>query len=493
MALCIVCIAMMQPAFAEERNTTLILSNSSILKKMVYPEPGGIVYYGEVADIWNFIGWADEYGNYALDYFFYGHDCSDRNPDLVVDITKPKAVEITTSKFKYDGIYYQHMLAGERDCIPVIEVRTGTRRENVSDEIIAQSNRTTPVVYDPWPELPPKKADYDILIPRYQPVNLTNISSTGWYWMFHIAKDVSILQTPIQSLEPSSSLLPGMYRIYIQEPGNNSVIGTFYYPEEDRVRCAADKPLKEKPTGAAYVYERDLVSALGNPLCSDDVWYNLTAEVEEPSVMFADMFENSDTVLVNGSHILYVQGYTNLQAGTELELSIDKYRWLGHNDIRPHTFKTSVISSSTGYYNWFRAKVLYDPDDLILGNNTLTVTTPYGSETSIDLKVNAMPEGMTPPPFYQKYFNNTEWYPTPTPETITIRDTVYETVINETSVMVEVPPSDEQVYEAQKKVVYGMLCDVVWFGINCVVGLATAAVLYVVARFILVVVRHAKK
>ena len=393
-------------------NTTP-LPTLSAYSKFVYIEPAlnsqpTVVYYGEIASIWNMIGWADEYGNYYVDYWFYNHSCGARPADIIVDITKPRAVPVTRDTFPYPGVYYQHQLTGETGCSPIMEVRDGYRIENETLEIAHQQNQTSPVVYDPWPELPDRWPRASYLFARYQPFNL---SSTGarWFWLF--SQTDYLLQQGDLVNTSSDTVRSGKYDLVLQWPGNSTPIGVFYYPETGSVRCAC-QPEPKEITRLPFWYQTTLLTALENQQCSDDGYALATLELQEPAVDITDIFEN-----VNGTedYYLYVQGYTNLAAGTVINLTIDRSRW-DYHDLRRHTFNSTVYGPDITKYRKFRVKIPYDPDELRGGQHTLSAMTPMNTETLVDFWVYEIPEGMERPPTYLKYIDRNLVVPTPTPE-----------------------------------------------------------------------------
>ena len=436
--------------------------------KVVWAEPAidgqpTVVYYGEVVNVFNMIGWADDAGNYAMDYWFHNHTCGFRRADMVVDITRPRAVTVTRTTFPYEGVYYQHQLEGESECSAIIEVRDGIRLENETAERLHQENQTTPVVYDPWPELPERDGKAKYLFARYQPLNLT-VTGARWFWVFS-QTDYLLQQDDIQNTS-TSDLKAGKYDLVLQWPGNASEIGVFYYPETESVRCAC-QPEPRSVTRLAYWYQSTLLAALQNRQCSDDLYDLTTLEIQEPSVEITDIFEG-----VNGTeeYVMYVQGYSNLAAGTEINLTIDRDRW-DYHEARRHTFNATVYGPDITKYRKFRVTIPYDPDELRGGQHTLSAMTPMNTETSVDFWVYEIPEGQERPPMYLKYIDRNLWVPTPTPEVV--EKAVIVPGPERTVVVVQnVTPSQESLTQAQ----YDAIMGVLWTGLT-VIGSVIVAVM----------------
>ena len=441
-----------------------------------------VVYYGEIVNVFNMIGWADQKGNYAMDYWFYNHTCGYRRADVVVDIARPRAVPVNRMTFPYEGVYYQHQIEGESGCTPVIEVRDGKRLANATEEKFHQENVTPAVVYDPWPELPDKPSRAAYLQARYQPINLTGEDGAVWLWLF--SEREYLLQVLNEGNISSDQYEPGMYDIILQGMGNSSAIGVFYYEDTGSVRCAC-QPEPREVIKLPYWYRMTVLSALENEECSDDTYTMTNLELQEPAVDITDIFEVPN---LTEEYTLYVQGYTNLAAGTRVNLTIDRERWDYHT-LRAHTFNATVYGSEPGQYRKFRVKVPYDPDELKGGQHKLSALSPYGTETSVDFWVYEIPNGTPRPPAYLKYIDRNLWVPTPTPEVITKTETVVQTVENKSIVIVERTPGEEY---------YGKLVEAMWRGFtgNLVAALIAvgSGVLYVLAGYaVLVVIRAGGK
>jgi hypothetical protein len=415
--------------------------------RVIWPQMGDIIYYGEIAHLSTIIGWSDQNGNFALDYWFNNHTCGYRRADLVIDVPRPSAQLVDLYTFPYQGVYYQHQLEGERSCNPVIEVREGTRLENVTEEIMHQENQSTPVIYDPFPELPDKPSGADYLFSRYDPVNITNTDAT-YYWVFsNSGKNQYILQR-INNAVNKTTLEPGRYTLYLQWQGNLSNIGVFYYNRSKEVRCSCEPPTKGEGTDAGLILQSQLEKAMQNENCSDDFFSTGSLLIQEPMAEINDLFESKVfNNMTDNRSVLYVQGYTNLISGSTISLIINKDHW-EPKYYAFHMTNATVFGNDTSMYRKYRAVLPYDPDELTPGNSTVSAFTPDGKETTVIIKVNEAPRGSPVPPFYQKYWNNTEWYPTPTPEIIVKREIVTQEIIKERTVIQTITPDEGQLRKA---------------------------------------------
>ena len=424
-ALILLCLFLIDIGCAEENVTVNVTPTATWTPavKVIWAEPADnmqptVVYYGEIVNVFNMIGWADEKGNYMMDYWYYNHSCGYRRADLVIDITRPRAVPVNRVTFPYQGVYYQHQIEGESGCSPIIEVREGVRMENATEEKMHQENVTTAVVYDPWPELKEKYSGYDILQARYQPLNLTE-TGADWLWVFHTQENIYLLQNGNWDNVSTASFKPGRYSVILQWTGNSTPIGVYWYPHKKAISCACLEPKRvQEPVDLAAYWRTDLLFALANEKCSDDLWVDRDMVVQEPAADISDIFEMQNST--EGT-VLYVQGYTNLAAGTMVNLTIDRPRW-DYHELRRHTFEATVYTGSNatgpGFYRKFRVKIPYDPDELRGGKHTLDVVTPFNTVTSVDFWVYELPEGQERPPAYLKYIDRNLWVPTPTPEVV---------------------------------------------------------------------------
>lgn len=436
-----------------------------------------VVYYGEVVNIWNMIGWANDVGTYQMDYWFHNHSCGYSVADVVIDITKPRAVPVTRATFPYEGEYFQHQLIGEKGCTPVIEVREGKRLSNETDEYMAQQNVTPAVVYDPWPELPDKYSGADVLQARYQPINLTG-TGAAWWWLFHGQENIYLLQQANWGNVSSAPYKPGRYEIILQWIGNTSASGVFWYSDLKMVKCACTqvKYGNERAQLAPYL-KADLMKALENPACSDDPFETRSMIIEDPSIDVSDVFE---TINSSEEYTLFVQGYTNLAAGTVINLTIDRKRWDYHN-LRSHTFNATVYGDRQDLYRKFRVRIPYDPTELKGGQHTLDAVSPYNTITSVDFWVYELPEGQQRPPAYLKYIDRNLWVPTPTPEVV-VQEKIVPGPTQIVTQIVTITPNQSQLNEAAYGAAARVAVDWLLVALEFMAAVAGAYVMSAVVR-----------
>jgi hypothetical protein len=152
----------------------------------------------------------------------------------------------------------------------------------------------------------------------------------------------------------------------------------------------------------------------------------------------------ADEVWHNGKAVLDIRGYTNVANGTPITVTLDEKNFVDYKA------STTAVRTSPGNLSYYRAYVPLDYENLAANamNHTLIARTDIGGSIQKDFKISTMPADSFRPNATLKYIEGRNpFVPTPTPEVIT----VVKTQIVTQTITVPVTPSNETVYEQQKK------------------------------------------
>jgi len=425
---------------------------------------GSIVYINETYDISGVTGWAESlawYGQYA--------DVPDESVVPVVISLPGKTHTSEKSQYYYKinnytffempGKWFQYygnntasdetngnLLAFkvERD-VPVKFNETNVTGV-ISYEII---DNTSEVEKLPEPLLPEKHiADYLIARGDGLQFNTTGIGSTGLVnvWLFgrvdniydyHSVKSViDINKSYIQKLET------GTYSILLQSPIDNvSYFTVRYNTEKDSVEWFDPIQFDVFSMSVEGFSPQVVLDKLQGIFPQSRDTYTLQKMVlQDPSVSIMRV----DEVYKNGTSVLDVRGYTNVANGTIISIVFDPDRQTPRT-LRTHTYTGEAIRTSIGNMSYYRVYVPLNWDDIRPGVHTLKAFTQIGGEVFKDIVVSEMPADSYKPNATLKYIEDRNpWIPTPTPITVIKKEIQQVTV--ERTVVVNVTPSNEQVY-----------------------------------------------
>lgn len=273
----------------------------------------------------------------------------------------------------------------------------------------------------------------------------------------------------------------GTYTLLIQHPGNNTQYEVRYsngsLQQRDGWNGIKSVDVSAKQPG--MILEKLEVMLMN----TDDDYIVYTLEIDQPSITIKRIDEmwigsKVDEYKLQGYDVAFkdVRGYTNLMNGTNISVVLDQDYFDGRKMGR-FTVYADTYKSALGNRTMFQAYVPIIYDTIPRGMHTITAKGPYNSYVDANFAITDLPPDSFRPNTSLKYtVDENPWKPNltiPTPVIVTVKETVIQ--------IKEVPPSNETVYEQQKKAVdtkWGELISTGTFWILAVIGA------FVVVRFI---------
>jgi hypothetical protein len=244
--------------------------------------------------------------------------------------------------------------------------------------------------------------------------------------------------------EQITALDGGNYDIVFQYPGNN----TIYDAACDAKDCKTLIPglYGQKPVDI-YGYQPSVVydKLKGMLAGTDDTLVEYDMQVENPYITI----HQADEIEYTTHSALNVRGYSNVENGTKITVSLDEKNAY-YKDIPNIQMQTTAVRTSPGNLSYYSVNVPFDYDDLAADarNHTLTARTELGGIVQKDFKISIMPADSYRPNATLKYIEGRNpFVPTPTPEIVTIERTK---IVTQT-ITIPVTPTNETVYEQQRK------------------------------------------
>jgi hypothetical protein len=281
---------------------------------------------------------------------------------------------------------------------------------------------------------------------------------------------------------------PGDYTMVIQRPGNNTQFDIRYDNQSIQYR---DGWLGIKSVDMSGMQPRMILERL-LPLFSnvDDTYTLYSVAIQEPSITIESIDETwlankTQEYRLQGHDVAFkdVRGYTNLRNESKITVTLDR-DYVTDKATGRFTATAETYRSNLGNRTMFRAYVPVVYDQMPLGMHTITASGPYGSFVNSDFPVELLPPDSFRPNTSLKYTGSRNpWVPTPTP----IINTVIQTQIVTRTITIPVTPTNETVYEQQRKA----QSDIATFWITVVVGLSVLiAGVIVVGRYAVSVYRR---
>ena len=416
-------------------------------------EQGDLVAVGSVVDISGVVGWTTT-GDYYLAY--YGRSGYEMDPQYIITISGSKKL---LYNFYIDPAIFDQRLG---QWFQFYGNTTNLEHGNllafrVVKELPAVNvTNTTPTpLPTPTPEpfiVLPKNFDTDYQIAYGDPFSVTVNEKymPARLWVFgrldafynrsYPTSKIVITPGDIQTLEA------GTYTVIVQNPGKNAIFEVGYTKtitditttEELTSPWAAVKPVD------IYGIQPRMVLVEFHKLLSttDDVLTEYRIEIANPVIDIISI----DEVYSGGKDVLDIRGYTNVAVGTEITFVMDKDKQTDRT-LRANTFVEVVREQTPNQWRYFQVIIPINYDEMPVGQHQITATVPQGASQTVPYYVYDLPAGQVTPNETVKYIAGDLFRPTPTPEIVTVVQTVIQTQI----VTVPVTPSNEQVYDQQKR------------------------------------------
>jgi hypothetical protein len=263
-------------------------------------------------------------------------------------------------------------------------------------------------------------------------------------WVFGRVSGIYANEGHTITKEQISSLDGGNYDIVFQYPGSN----TIYDSTCDTKDCKTLIPglYGQKPVNV-YGYQPSVVydKLKGMLIGTDDTLVEYDLQVENPYITI----HQADETEYQTHSALNVRGYSNVANGTKITVSLDEKNAY-YKDIPKIQTQTTAVRTSSGNLSYYSVNVPFNYDDLAADarNHTLTARTELGGIVQKDFKISLMPADSYKPNATLKYIEDRNpFVPTPTPEIVTIERTK---IVTQT-ITIPVTPTNETVYEQQRK------------------------------------------
>ena len=301
----------------------------------------------------------------------------------------------------------------------------------------------------------------DYVVARGDPVELPNESYR--FWVFGRIDGIYSSSARNITREQTLKMESGNYKIVLQYPGNNTI-----YDYGCTGKCAAltpglyGKPVVDTTGYSPFVFYEKLKELLAG---TDDTLKEYTMELGDP---YITIHQADEKEYVN-THVLDVRGYTNVANGTRINVSLDEKN-VYYKDIAKRFSFTEAIRTSPGNLSYYSVNVPINYDELAADarNHTLTARTALGGMMQKDFKISIMPADSYRPNATLKYIEDRNpFIPTPTPEVIT----VVQTIVVTKTVTIPVTPSNDVVYEQQRKAQVDILSGWAAQGVMVVIGI----------------------
>lgn len=405
---------------------------------------GDYIYLNDTVDISRAIAWPD----YKLAWCrgdYYG--CNP--PDQIIQITGfmykyyiDPAVWHTGTYYRWDGQWNRGEYALAFTILPGERPDMATLKDDLKGRGDLASPNVT--IEGPYHYLVARGDDplITVRIARDDPAHL---------WMF--GTTTSLLDYPMKkdgfdysyqmNLNDTFSVNPGKYTGYLQFDGKNRLQDVFW----DSISKCIDSPYDDDVVPDLAVNERNpqMVKAtfenqIKNMQYSDDILIPVTMTVSEPSVVITELEQGNDK--------LWLTGRTTWSNGTPITLKLDEENYKLAQDIRLHTW-TTTISGNLTELRAFSIAMPFEMKELYIGSHQIKMSVTKNNFTTDayhDFRISGTYIMPTPTPEFRKVMTNSNGSPIVTmPTTIPVPQVVYtpipSTYINSNgTVVVNVTP-----------------------------------------------------
>jgi hypothetical protein len=451
---------------------------------------GGIVYVGETYDLsgvlagYLYIAYINDYsndfsvGNWSITYMI---NTPERKADYYNYYIDPEIFgERPGYWYRYNGEYEAR--ANNRAFRVVLERPPANYTPNATERQELGLPKMPP------PPVVPEKHVADYLVARGDTFNATfdNTTEKASVWILGrvcgIYNRETINGTAYFNRSETAGLETGSYKLLYLSPGKD---GRFDFKiEGDTLRYLDEefftvRTVDLKPLSPMVIYDRLRWMTKFN----DDNFSTYSLEVQEPRIEITTM----DTIMVdekNQSAVIQVRGYTNLANNTPIWFILDEERTparaLAQSRIQNTWYDMVKATNNSGSMRYFDYSIPVFLDQMSPGEHNVTVRGSLGAWARATYWKYYLPEGS---PWQNKtryYIGGNEFIPTPTPQVITKVETVKEIVTQ--IVIRQETPSDEQVFEQQRKAQYEVAGTYAMLGIIAIIGVMVIVYAYLVKR-----------
>jgi hypothetical protein len=276
------------------------------------------------------------------------------------------------------------------------------------------------------------------------------------------------------------SLEDGSYKMVSHEAGINTIFEVGY----DAATKTFTSPWKNVQDVSIYGSQPmlDIDRFYSMIRGTDDKIQTYNLDIEEPgvSVVSIDEVDVGSRIPIAwepGMTLLDVRGYSNVQNDTTITVVMDPDIQTVRT-LKANTWPTKAIRTSPGNKSMYQVYIPINKNQMPNGMHTILVTTAIGGSMRYDFPISELPADSYVPNATLKYIGDENpWKPNLTvlPPII-----VVQTQVIEKTIIKEVPPSNETVYEQQKKALDDKIMESLITVVEVIVGLLIA---FVAIRF----------
>jgi len=282
------------------------------------------------------------------------------------------------------------------------------------------------------------------------------------------------------------SLENGYYKIVSHDAGKNAIYDMGYNPDIDALWRNIYDPIKGARiaslsiSGIQPMLVLDMIKDI--VVNTDDKIQTFNLVIEEPavSVVSIDEVDVGNRIPIAwqpGMTLLDIRGYSNVQNDTTITVVMDPDIQTVRT-IKANTWYGKTIRTSPGSKSMYQVYIPINKNEMPNGMHTITVTTAIGASMNYDFPISELPADSYVPNATLKYImGENPWKPN-----LTIADPI---IIEKEKVVVkeivkEVAPSNETVYEQQRKALDDKVMESSILIVELAGGLAVA---FLIVRF----------
>lgn len=261
----------------------------------------------------------------------------------------------------------------------------------------------------------------DIVVARYEPINIKNLNETYQAWIFGRVtgiydKNVNLTNSStLFTKDEVGGMEAGSYNLLLQSAGINKLFELSYNRTENQemlvplmrmvvpVEITGSQPRLIQPQVESILKES-----------TDDTYKIYKIEIQEPSI---EINGYQEIFIDNTKSILEVAGYTNMQPDSKISLVID-HNTKANMSLKYKPVDVIVKKGDPGSLRTFHAYIEIDKTLYTPGYHDVTATTPGGATNTVAFYIMESLKPIDTPTTYYSFIDGHPYLPDPTPITI---------------------------------------------------------------------------
>ena len=272
----------------------------------------------------------------------------------------------------------------------------------------------------------------------------------------------------------------GYYKIVSHEAGANTIFEVGYNADTKTFTSPWKNVQDVSIYGSQPILDIDRFYQMIKGTDDKIQTFNLVIEEPAVSIVSIDEVDVGNRIPIAwepGMTLLDVRGYSNVQNDITITVVMDPDIQTART-IKANTWPTKAIKTSPGNKSMYQVYIPINKNEMPNGMHTIYVSTAIGGTMRADFPISELPPDSYVPNATLKYIGDENpWKPN-----LTIPDpiVVVQTQIIEKTIIKEVPPSNETVYEQQKKALDDKVIESGVLVVELVGGLAIS---FLIVRF----------